>query len=127
AFTHDEGVPLVSATADPAQVRRTQERWGADRAAALIEDALARIAALAVERQGVRRVLVAGGETSGAVAAALGVQALRVRRVLAPGVAWTTASDSEGRELDLCFKSGNFGGERLFVEAWQERQQEEGS
>jgi uncharacterized protein YgbK (DUF1537 family) len=114
------GIPLVSATADPARVRRMQERWGVERAAALVEDALARIAVLTVERHSIRRILVAGGETSGAVAAALGVTSLRVRRVLAPGVAWTTATDAAGRTLDLCFKSGNFGGERLFVDAWAE-------
>jgi uncharacterized protein YgbK (DUF1537 family) len=50
------------------------------------------------------------------------VRALRVRRVIAPGVAWTSATDAEGRALDLCFKSGNFGGERLFVEAWDEEE-----
>lgn len=114
------GIPLVSATADPVQVRLAQEQWGAERAASLVEHALARIAALAVERHGIRRILVAGGETSGAVAAGLGVATLRVRRVLAPGVAWTTATDPTGRALDLCFKSGNFGGERLFVDAWAE-------
>lgn len=116
----DAGIPLVSATAAPDTVRCAQERWGAERAAALVEQALARIAASAVEQFGVRRILVAGGETSGAVAAALGVAALRVRRVVAPGVAWTTTTDAAGRALDLCFKSGNFGGERLFVDAWKE-------
>jgi uncharacterized protein YgbK (DUF1537 family) len=116
------GVPLISATVDPGQVRRVQERWGVECSAALVEDALSRIAALAVERLDARRILVAGGETSGAVAARLGVRALRVRRVIAPGVAWTSATDAEGRALDLCFKSGNFGGERLFVEAWDEEE-----
>lgn len=118
------GVPLVSATAEPANVRRSQERWGTGRAAAFVEDALARIALLAVERIGVRRILVAGGETSGAVAGALGVASLRVRRVVAPGVAWTTTTDPEGRELDLCFKSGNFGGVRLFADAWDDAKEE---
>lgn len=118
------GVPLVSATVDPDQVRAAQERWGAARSAALVEDVLSRIAALAVERCGVRRILVAGGETSGAVAAALGVSTLRVRRVVAPGVAWTIATDAAGHELDLCFKSGNFGGEQLFVDAWWEDAEE---
>ena len=97
-----------------------QERWGRERAAALIEAALSRIAAAAVTRSGVRRILVAGGETSGAVAAALGVSTLRVRRVAAPGVAWTTAQDAAGRALDLCFKSGNFGGTEFFTAAFEE-------
>ncbi|NLP86126.1 four-carbon acid sugar kinase family protein [Microbacterium sp. CFH 90308] len=113
-------VPLVSATAEPEDVARAQERWGRERAAGLIEDALARIAAAAVEELGVRRILVAGGETSGAVAAGLGVDVLRVRRVAAPGVAWTTAEDAAGRALDLCFKSGNFGGPDFFTDAFEE-------
>ncbi|WP_194420909.1 3-oxo-tetronate kinase [Microbacterium abyssi] len=115
-----DGTPLVTAAAEPDVVRGVQKRWGREHAAALVEGALARAAVRAVEGHGIRRVLVAGGETSGAVAAALGVTALRVRRVVAPGVAWTTATDPAGRALDLCFKSGNFGGPRLFVDAWEE-------
>lgn len=114
------GIPLVSATADPAAVTAVQERLGRERAAHLVEQTLARIAVAAVEDLGVRRILVAGGETSGAVAGALGVRALRVRRVAAPGVAWTTATDAAGRELDLCFKSGNFGDDGFFAEAFEE-------
>ncbi|MCK6066506.1 MULTISPECIES: 3-oxo-tetronate kinase [Microbacterium] len=112
------GTPLVTATAEPEEVARLQARWGRDRTAALVEDALARVAVAAVEECGVRRVLVAGGETSGAVAAALGATVLRVRRIAAPGVAWTTATDPSGRVLDLCFKSGNFGGTDFFDRAW---------
>ena len=115
-----DAVPLVSATADPATVVRLQKRWGRERAAALVERALAAIAAESVSSLGVRRILVAGGETSGAVAAALGVTVLRVRSVAAPGVPWTTATDGAGRELDLCFKSGNFGGTDFFSIAFQE-------
>lgn len=115
-----DGIPMVSATADPEAVRKAQDRWGRGRAATLIEEALARIAVDAVERRRVRRILVAGGETSGAVAAAVGALSLRVRRAVAPGVAWTIATDPAGRTLDLCFKSGNFGGEDLFAEAWEE-------
>jgi uncharacterized protein YgbK (DUF1537 family) len=117
-----DGIPLVSATAEPAVVARVQERWGRDRAAALVETALSRIAERAVVTADVRRILVAGGETSGAVAAALGVSTLRVRRVAAPGVAWTTATDPAGRALDLCFKSGNFGGRDFFTTAFEEEE-----
>lgn len=114
------GIPLVTATADPAEVARAQERWGGDQAASLVEAALSRIAVGAVERLGVRRILVAGGETSGAVAAALGVSTLRVRRVAAPGVPWMTSADAAGRTLDLCLKSGNFGGTDFFSAAFDE-------
>ena len=120
AFAADCDLPLVSATAEPEAVLRTQERWGTDQSAALIEHALARIAAIAVERLGVRRILVAGGETSGAVAAALRLDRLIVRRVAAPGVPWMSGTDAAGRVLDVCFKSGNFGGESFFRDAWKE-------
>jgi uncharacterized protein YgbK (DUF1537 family) len=43
-----------------------------------------------------------------------------VRRVAAPGVPWTTAQDAAGRSLDLCFKSGNFGGTDFFTDAFEE-------
>jgi uncharacterized protein YgbK (DUF1537 family) len=122
AASDDPGeVPLVSATADPAAVSSVQQRWGADRAAAAVEDALSRIAVRAVAEHGVRRILIAGGETSGAVAAALSLDTLRVRRVAAPGVPWMTADDSAGRRLDMCLKSGNFGGEDFLAEAWEQR------
>ncbi|MBY0440083.1 MAG: hypothetical protein K2W80_18020, partial [Burkholderiales bacterium] len=61
---------------------------------------------------GVRRLVVAGGETSGAVVGALGVRALRIGPVIAPGVPWT-ASDG-GAPLWLALKSGNFGAPDFF-------------
>jgi uncharacterized protein YgbK (DUF1537 family) len=120
SFAAEGDLPLVSATAEPEAVLRIQERWGIDRSAALIEHALARVAALAVERLGVTRILVAGGETSGAVARSLGLDRLVVRRVPAPGVPWMSGTDAAGRLLDVCFKSGNFGGESFFRDAWKE-------
>ena len=57
-----------------------------------------------------RRLVVAGGETSGAVVQALGVHALRIGAPIDPGVPWTQA---EGRPLLLALKSGNFGGDGL--------------
>jgi uncharacterized protein YgbK (DUF1537 family) len=65
-----------------------------------------------VADHGVRRLVVAGGETSAAVANALGVRALRIGPEIAPGVPWTE-SLGEPR-LALALKSGNFGGEDFF-------------
>ena len=56
----------MSASADPDRVRATQDRLGRDRAGSLVEAALAEIAKGLVQR-GVRRLVVAGGETSVAV------------------------------------------------------------
>ena len=63
---------------------------------------------------GVRRLVVAGGETSGAVVQALGVRTLRIGPAICPGVPWTLAQD---QPLKLALKSGNFGGPDFFAEA----------
>ena len=107
---------LISASAAPEAVRAAQDRLGRERAGALVEDALARVARGLVER-GVRRLVVAGGESSGAVVQALGVTALAIGRQIDPGVPWTVASGSDA-PLALALKSGNFGGEDFFLRAF---------
>ena len=78
------------------------------------------IAAALVET-GVRRILVAGGETSGAVVSRLGVRALRIGETIAPGVPWTETllnpAQPDAPHLALALKSGNFGGEDFFMQA----------
>jgi uncharacterized protein YgbK (DUF1537 family) len=106
---------LVAASPD---VARAQAELGTDRAAALLERALAELAAFAVHELGYSHVLVAGGETSGAVTAGLGVRRLLVGEQAAPGVPWTVARSGE-REIALLLKSGNFGGPSLFTDAWE--------
>ncbi|MCX2860676.1 four-carbon acid sugar kinase family protein [Paucibacter sp. PLA-PC-4] len=105
---------LIYATASPADVKGVQEALGVERAGQLVEHCLARIAQGLVERGGVRRLVVAGGETSGAVVQALGVRSLRIGATIDPGVPWTQA---EGRALLLALKSGNFGGVDFFAKA----------
>ena len=108
------GPVLVYATAEPDAVREAQARLGARRAGEVVEDCLARIAAGLVAK-GVRRLVVAGGETSGAVVKALGVRALRIGPQIDPGVPWTQ-SVGEPR-LALALKSGNFGAVDFFSKA----------
>ena len=110
---------LVSATAAPADVAAVQQRLGRERAGALVEAIMARVASGLVER-GVRRLVVAGGETSGAVVQALGVTGLRIGRQIDPGVPWTlTIPGSLGNPtLALALKSGNFGAEDFFLRAF---------
>jgi uncharacterized protein YgbK (DUF1537 family) len=105
---------LVYATAGPDEVRGAQARLGVQRAGELVEQCLARIAQGLIER-GVRRLVVAGGETSGAVVKALGVRALRIGAQIDPGVPWTQ-SLREPR-IALALKSGNFGGVDFFGKA----------
>lgn len=104
---------LVYATATSANVLETQRTLGADRAGHLVEQCLGRIATGLVAA-GVRRLVVAGGETSGAVVQALGVRQLRIGASIDPGVPWTQADESL---IQLALKSGNFGGVDFFSKA----------
>lgn len=117
AYADGPGPVLVSSSADPDAVRGTQERLGVRRAAAVLERAAGEVAARTVRDLGVGRLLVAGGETSGAVAAALGLGVLRVGPAAAPGVPWMVPVD--GPAVAVLLKSGNFGGPDLFTTAWE--------
>ena len=108
------GPVLVHAGAAPEEVRSVQQALGRDRAGALVEQAMARIAVSMVSG-GVRRLVVAGGETSGAVVGALGVRGLRIGRQIDPGVPATVTIGEP--ELALALKSGNFGGPDFFAKA----------
>ncbi len=110
-----DGPPLVYATASPDSVKAAQAAIGVERAGALVEEALAAIAKGLVQR-GVRQLLVAGGETSGAVVKALGVTGLQIGPQIDPGVPWTTTLG--GEPLALALKSGNFGTVDFFTKAW---------
>lgn len=107
------GPVLVHALTTPDELQAVQAGLGAERAGALVEQCLATIAQGLVEA-GVRRLVVAGGETSGAVVQALGVRQLRIGAPIDPGVPWTQA---EGRPLLLALKSGNFGSADFFGKA----------
>jgi uncharacterized protein YgbK (DUF1537 family) len=108
---------VIAASAPPDKVALLQSRLGREQAGALIEDAVARIAVGLVER-GVRKMVVAGGETSGAVVGRLGVRSLRIGGEIDPGVPWTQAR-GDGAELMLALKSGNLGGTDFFLKAFR--------
>ena len=110
-----DGPVLVYSTAEPASVRAVQDDLGTERAGTMVEDALARIADGLVA-MGVRRLVVAGGETSGAVVRRLGVSGLRIGPEIDPGVPWTV-SLNESR-IALALKSGNFGTRDFFLKAF---------
>jgi len=105
---------VIAASAPPEKVAALQAKLGRDAAGALIETAMAAIAEELVAR-GVGRLVVAGGETSGAVVQRLGVTALRIGPEIDPGVPWTFA---EPRGLHLALKSGNFGARDFFLKAF---------
>ena len=105
---------LISASAPPENVAQTQARFGKERAGEQIEHVFGTIAH-ELRARGVRRFVVAGGETSGAVVRELGVRALRIGRQIDPGVPWTETVGSPA--IALALKSGNFGSEDFFLRA----------
>ena len=112
-----DAAPLIYATANPESVRAAQEKLGVAGAGEIVEATLSACAVAARDR-GARRVIVAGGETSGAVTKALGVTQLDIGTEIAPGVPWTYCH-SDGHQIALTLKSGNFGTETFFTEAQQ--------
>jgi 3-dehydrotetronate 4-kinase len=114
-----QALVLVYATAAPDAVRTVQQRLGAERAGALVEQALSRVAVGLVEA-GVGQLVVAGGETSGACVQALGITQLRIGAQIDPGVPWCHAATPRRRDgLHLALKSGNFGGSDFFSRAFE--------
>ena len=108
------GPVLIASSASPEAVRALQARHGVERAGHAIEGALAQLASALVER-GVRRLVVAGGETSGAVVDHLGLKAFRLGPEIAAGV--PVLRTASGEPMLLALKSGNFGGRDFFERA----------
>lgn len=109
-----EGPVLVYSTVTPDTVKDVQGRLGVAEAGELVEQTLARVARGLVEL-GVRQLVVAGGETSGAVVRALGLTGLRIGPQIDPGVPWCAAALPDGDPLHIALKSGNFGGPDFFT------------
>ncbi len=107
---------LIAASAPPEKVTALQQKLGRDAAGALVEAALAEIAG-DLFAGGVRRLVVAGGETSGAVVSRLGVRVLRIGAEIDPGVPWTYA-EGGAAAFHLALKSGNFGAPDFFLKAF---------
>ncbi|CTQ52847.1 hypothetical protein LP7551_01367 [Roseibium album] len=105
--------PLLYSSADPAIVAEAQQRFGREASAEAIESLFANLAA-ALSHAGVQRIVVAGGETSGAVVSGLQANSLEIGPKIAAGV---PALKVSGRPLALALKSGNFGGPNFFTEA----------
>ena len=108
---------VIAASAPPEKVAVLQQMLGREGAGALIEQTLAQIAEDLVAR-GVRRLVVAGGETAGAVVSRLGVRSLRIGGEIDPGVPWTYA-EGGAAPLLLALKSGNFGARDFFTKAFE--------
>lgn len=105
---------LIYASADPHEVATNQKEFGSAASGEMVENIMGQVARGLVE-QGVRRLIVAGGETSGAVVSALDIKSLRIGPEIDPGVPWTETLDEP--RLALALKSGNFGDVDFFDKA----------
>ena len=112
-----DGPVLVHSATTDEQVRLAQESLGTEVAGDLVERTLAEITRGLVDL-GVRRLVVAGGETSVAVVEALGIDLLRIGDQVAPGVPWCAATLPDGGQLHVALKSGNFGRPDFFTAAF---------
>ncbi|MEL6372663.1 MAG: 3-oxo-tetronate kinase [Pseudomonadota bacterium] len=108
---------LVYSSAGPDAIAEVQAELGREAAGALVETFFGDLA-MALVDAGVTRLIVAGGETSGAVVHALGIEALDIGPAIDPGVPWTRAVAGGTPGLALACKSGNFGAADFFTKAW---------
>jgi uncharacterized protein YgbK (DUF1537 family) len=111
-----KGPVLIASSSTPDQVTALQKRHGRDAAGHAIEQAMADLAEGLV-RAGVQRLVVAGGETSGAVVDRLGIPGFLVGAEIAAGVPVLRAVGAAERQMLLALKSGNFGGPDFFADA----------
>ncbi|MDD0839476.1 four-carbon acid sugar kinase family protein [Curvibacter sp. HBC61] len=113
------GPVLVYSTAEPAAVKAIQDQLGVAEAGALVEHTVAAIARGLVAL-GVRQLVVAGGETSGACVQALEISQMQIGPQIDPGVPWCHAASPVAPEagLHLTLKSGNFGSVDFFSKAF---------
>ena len=116
--SQDDASPiLIYATADPLSVKAVQAQLGVAEAGELMERTLSQIAVGLIE-SGVRQLVVAGGETSGACVQALGITQMQIGPQIDPGVPWCFAHTTSGKPVHLTLKSGNFGTEDFFSKAF---------
>ncbi len=110
------GPVLFYSTADPAAVKTVQGQLGVEDAGAMVERTLGEISRGLVGL-GVRQLVLAGGETSGACVQALGITQMKIGPQIDPGVPWCHAHTASG-DLHLTLKSGNFGTDDFFTKAF---------
>jgi uncharacterized protein YgbK (DUF1537 family) len=111
-----DGPVLIASSSTPEEVAALQSRHGRDAAGHAIEQAMADIAEGLVQA-GIRRLVVAGGETSGAAVDRLGIPGFLVGAEIAAGVPVLRAIGAKAGDMLLALKSGNFGGPEFFSDA----------
>lgn len=109
---NDEYAPLVYATAEPDKLKEILAKYGSE-SSALVEKFFYTLAK-SCKKAGIKKFIVAGGETSGTVTQSLDVTGFYIGPTIAPGVPWVKAINDD---ISLTLKSGNFGSEDFFVKA----------
>lgn len=115
ALEHLDRQPMIYSSAAPDSVRAAQIEFGRDKAAHALETFMAALARNLLEA-GVRRFVIGGGETSGAVVSALGIEALQIGPEIDPGVPALSAGD---HQFGIVLKSGNFGSDDFYERAFK--------
>lgn len=110
------GPVLIYSSASPDQVKEVQSQLGVQAAGSAIENLLG-LVAKGLVALGVRQLLVAGGETSGACVKALGIDQMQIGQQIDPGVPWCYA-EVQNKPLHIALKSGNFGAADFFTNAF---------
>ncbi|WP_299410918.1 3-oxo-tetronate kinase [uncultured Roseobacter sp.] len=112
--------PLVYSSGTPEEVKDLQSKYGREAVSAKLDELFATTAQQLL-KDGYRRIVVAGGETSGAVAKAIAEQldasAMKIGPEIDPGVPILTLGTDQ--PVALALKSGNFGAEDFFAKALQ--------
>lgn len=112
----DQNAPLIYATANPDDLKRIQNQYGVAQSSHAVENFFAQLSK-DLYQCGVRRFIIAGGETSSIVTKSLEVAGFYIGPAIAPGVPWVR---SVNNDISLTLKSGNFGQEDFFLKAQQE-------
>jgi len=106
--------PMIYSSADANEVAALQAEFGREQLAAKLESTFGELA-VALRKGGVKRLVVAGGETSGAVVTALGIRRFSLGDEIAPGVPALVSGDED--PIAMALKSGNFGEQDFFTKA----------
>lgn len=109
-----QALPLIASSDEPDAVKAMQARYGVERSAHAVEGFFGSLAQMLAAHR-LQRLIVAGGETSSAVVASLGVQAMRIGPEIDPGVPLLLTTDK--MPMALALKSGNFGAPDFFRKA----------
>lgn len=114
-MTHQSQCPLAYSSGESKAIQQAQARYGQEKISETLDTLFGEVAKKLVYDKGVRRLVIGGGETSGAVVSALDIGALHVGREIDPGVPMLFCDND--LPLGLALKSGNFGRPTFFKHA----------